>query len=526
MSTAQISAFSADLRRALLDFAWGEWAQLGVFAAVPPPSPWAQDPEALLLLTLEIARNDPRLFDEVLDWIIVNEPLLSVRRLRALAVDEEDQRLLDASLGFAARHRPRARLSPRRHEEPAELEALYHGLSLPVDDPDPAFADVGFLRPTSAPTMRSRAPDLGAPVNLAFRLRQLLGVGVRSEVVRTLLTIDAPRASASVLANATSFTRRNVQEALTALHLAGVVTIVSAGSDRRYALDREQWASLLGLDPDRLPAHRDWPQLSVALRRMLRWLESVDPASTDYLLGSSARALLTAVGDDLRYASVPASAAPTAADAVDALADAIQAATQLLQAPVAVDGETSVGPSSTMVVTHDAADDGWRWVMHAAGGKALARGPTTYATRAAAGGAASAFRDRLTSVRFDVHRTGETSFHWRARSTSGEIVAESAQSASTRAQAQRNADHVRASAIDPTRSHVSRRSDGWEVRTEGRQRASSVHPTQAAAVRAASALHGAGGGEVIVHRKDGTIRSSTTDGGAIRSATTGGGTSG
>lgn len=515
MSADQISALRTELNGALLDFAWGEWAQLGVFAAAGPPSPWAQDPEALLLLTLEVARNDPRLFDEVLDWIIVNEPLLSIRRLRALAVDDEDQRLLDAALGFAARHRPRARLSPRPRPAPTHLEGLYHGLSFPIDDPDPAFAEAGFLRPTASPTGKSRAPDLLAPVNLAFRLRQLLGVGVRSELVRTLLTIDAPRASAGVITNATAFTQRNVQETLTALHLAGVVTIVSAGSDRRYGLERERWAGLLGLESDGLPAHRDWPQLFRAVRRTLRWIESVDPASTDYLIGSGARALLATVSDDLRYAGVPAAATPTAADAVDALTDAIRAALQLLRPPAAVDGD-DVGPTSTVVVARDA-DAGWRWTMCGPGGAALAHGPTTYATRAAAEAAAAAFRDRLTSVRFDVYRTGESSFRWRARSTSGDIVAESGEAASTRAQAQRSADHVRASAVDPTRRHVSRRDDGWEVRIEGRSRASSIHPTQAAATEAARAMSVRGGGEVIVHGADGQIRSAGTRGGSSRS---------
>jgi hypothetical protein len=46
---------------------------------------WSQDIEALLLLTFEVARADPRLFDEVLDWLVTNEHLISVRRLRTLA---------------------------------------------------------------------------------------------------------------------------------------------------------------------------------------------------------------------------------------------------------------------------------------------------------------------------------------------------------------------------------------------------------------------------------------------------------
>src|SRR5205807_386201 len=80
---------------ALLSFAWDEWAQLGVLAIPQRSSPWAQDPEALLVFTFEIARDDPRLFDEVLDWLAVNDSLVSTRRLRALCEDATDTRLVD-----------------------------------------------------------------------------------------------------------------------------------------------------------------------------------------------------------------------------------------------------------------------------------------------------------------------------------------------------------------------------------------------------------------------------------------------
>src|SRR5438105_1946106 len=53
--------------------AWDQWSQLGVSAASPPQrEERAADPEALLLFTLELGRNDPRLFDEVLDWLALN----------------------------------------------------------------------------------------------------------------------------------------------------------------------------------------------------------------------------------------------------------------------------------------------------------------------------------------------------------------------------------------------------------------------------------------------------------------------
>jgi Zn-dependent peptidase ImmA (M78 family)/DNA-binding XRE family transcriptional regulator len=82
----------------------------------------------------------------------------------------------------------------------------------------------------------------------------------------------------------------------------------------------------------------------------------------------------------------------------------------------------------------------------------------------------------------------------------------------------RNLRHVHT--FDPTgdpmaaqRRHVTKRPDGnWQDKAEGAQRAGSLHPTQAAAEAAAKEVlrNRPSGGEVIVHRPDGTIRDSDT----------------
>lgn len=64
---------------------------MGVFATARRADRWAADPEALLLFTLEVARADARLFDEVLDWLALNERLVSVQRLRNLYRDDTDR---------------------------------------------------------------------------------------------------------------------------------------------------------------------------------------------------------------------------------------------------------------------------------------------------------------------------------------------------------------------------------------------------------------------------------------------------
>src|ERR1700678_1324721 len=72
-------------RQGSLDFAWRQWAQAGVAANIGGHDRWAIDPEALILFTIAVGQRDPRLFDEVLDWMAVNRQLLSMQRLRNLS---------------------------------------------------------------------------------------------------------------------------------------------------------------------------------------------------------------------------------------------------------------------------------------------------------------------------------------------------------------------------------------------------------------------------------------------------------
>ena len=80
-----ISEIRDEVSQGLLGFAWRQWAQVGVSATVEGADQWAVDPEALILFTIGIARRDPRLFDEMLDWMAFNHELLSTQRLRNLA---------------------------------------------------------------------------------------------------------------------------------------------------------------------------------------------------------------------------------------------------------------------------------------------------------------------------------------------------------------------------------------------------------------------------------------------------------
>lgn len=329
--------FSAEVSAALQALAWDQWAQLGVSGAIPSHREQrAADPEALLLFTLEVGRTNPRLFDEVLGWLALNEPLISVHRLRSLCANPTDRVLVDAVLDWVAgvrRRKPPTATASRSTR--AESELLFHSVPAPRGDLDLAFARHGLARTPLTPSGKSQPPRLTAPISFAFRLRRLLGVGVRAEVIRALLTIRAPRLSGSVIAASAGFEQRNVREGLLQLSEAAVIDVVRVADERHYSIAFQDWATLLRLgEASSLPFHHDWIPTYRALTQITRWLQqpSLEELSP-FLRASQARTLVDAISPDLQLAGVIETDAARGAAFWDAFVEITRRAIRAAQGP-------------------------------------------------------------------------------------------------------------------------------------------------------------------------------------------------
>jgi len=306
-SRMSVSETRARVCSFLLDFARDEWAQMGVFVATGRRDTWAQDPEALLLFSLEIGRDDARFFDELLDWLRANGDIVSGRRLVALARHDPALPIVGAAVEWAARHGSPLRLGSGLAGPPSEPVSLFRNAGVPGRS-DQIFLSHGLLKPPTSPSGKSEAPNLELPINLAFRLRRHFGVSARAEIVRFLLTTGVPNATALAISAAAASTKRNVSEALASLSAAGDVERSWVGNEARYGIDHERWAAFLGLDPDHIPGHRDWPQLLHALTEIRRWFARPDlDELSDYQRASEARRLLERLKPGLGHAGVPIS---------------------------------------------------------------------------------------------------------------------------------------------------------------------------------------------------------------------------
>jgi hypothetical protein len=115
---------------------------------------------------------------------------VSVQRLKNLCTDATDSALVGSALDWSLGARGRRRTSQGSMSE-AELVSLFLSFSHHFGDVDELFAAHGFARSPLRASGKSQPPRLLDPIGFSFRLRRLLGIGVRAEIVRTLLTVRA-----------------------------------------------------------------------------------------------------------------------------------------------------------------------------------------------------------------------------------------------------------------------------------------------------------------------------------------------
>jgi hypothetical protein len=302
-----ISELRSRVRSDLMGWAWDQWAQLGVSAPSGRADPWRP-----ILRRFCCSRSKSRAPTRVyltrcwIGWSSTSDWSASSECGTCAGMTSIAHLLRLPWRGPRNRVGRRGQLSARKRQvSPGRTEPLFREGSVIADRTDETFRAHGWLKPPTKRSGKSRPPNTLAPINLAFRLRQILGISARAEsrsisVDHRWIAGDGP-----VVTDSAGYAKRNVHEALTVLHDAGTVEAVRVGNEQRYEIDRARWAVLLGRLPEALPVHRDWPQLLAALRRLSRWLD--DPAhdsKSECMLASDARVLAEQIAPDPRYAHV------------------------------------------------------------------------------------------------------------------------------------------------------------------------------------------------------------------------------
>jgi predicted DNA-binding transcriptional regulator len=310
----------------ILNFLWRQWSALGVLGEARTHDPWILDPEPMLLFTLQMGRYEPRIFDEVMDWLVVNGSWIDIQRLRGILreKDETTKSLTGAMAAFLmkeADERKWKNLSQSCRSQvfngSSNSQPLFYeknGKPHPISNkPDPNFLSYGFNRPPLKVRRMTRQVPITSHNTLRFLLRALFGVGSRAECMVYLLTHDGGHPSE--VAKAIGISVRATQDALIELSRSGLVLTRVLGKRKiEYWISHERWWEFLSkasITEIEKPIWIDWIALFSALSRVWVLLNDIDKkGTTDYMRSSKLRDSLELVGNEFAKSGLDIPAIP------------------------------------------------------------------------------------------------------------------------------------------------------------------------------------------------------------------------
>jgi hypothetical protein len=307
-SLGDFNAFRAEFHDALQHLLWRQWTALGVSGHGGPWTRTPLDPEALILVTCTLARRDPRLFDAMLDWLLVNSQYVSVHRIqRMLAARAFGGGAVFAAVAATISEGDGAlkwrRSSRPRPDEPASsaepLFTMADGSPLPVvREPDARFLAHGFVRDRYEPRGTAGRFQPETPANLLLRLRALFGVNARCELMAYLLLNH--KGSPRAVARACGYYPATVAKALAEMADSGFLASRVEGRHRHYSLVPDAWRPLF-LREASPPTWIAWPTLFAGLERVWAFIEAPERSGQTPLAQASAlrRILRDGAADDL-----------------------------------------------------------------------------------------------------------------------------------------------------------------------------------------------------------------------------------
>lgn len=285
----------------VLDFLWRQWSALGVAGSARQEDSWAIDPEALIVFSLEFARYEPRLFDEILDWLVTNGKWIDIQRLRSIlkTKGEKIQRLASSAAAFISllpgsyQRKWRALSLFRKADSKTQIEPLFFTKTgepyLKSRTKSQVFTDYGFLRESFALRRMTKTTSISSSSNIRFLLRALFGIGSRSECILYLLTHEAGHPSE--IAKGIGISVRGTQDALIELAESSLILTRIKGKRKiEYWLSQKKWWEFLKNQPlsDTKPSlWVNWIAVFNALSGVWNVLKEIEaPETSDYMKSS------------------------------------------------------------------------------------------------------------------------------------------------------------------------------------------------------------------------------------------------
>ena len=260
-----LSSITESLLESVKQVVWQQWQALGAMVSSPRKARAIVDPEALVLLSLEIRDHERRLRDMLAWWAAVGAGLLSVQRIKNLAVEYPEPIHLRLS-EFA------------RLAQKAGGDFRWKSLAIPGTGQIPRME-----------RKRETQPELIEPAALILRLRMGIGVGIKADVLSFLLAIGGAWASVKDIAMATHYSNRAIRRAAEEL-LAAKLVHYKAETPAQYRVSPKPWMQLLQMK-EPLPNWRYWQAAFSFVAHLLECVEEEKFKEVSYLASTQARDL-------------------------------------------------------------------------------------------------------------------------------------------------------------------------------------------------------------------------------------------
>ena len=224
----------------IADLLWAMWGQLGISSVIKMEQEPLLDVEPLILLTAWFINQDLRLSEEVIRWCAGYAEWVSKTRLTSLyrSIDAHWQQHFDNL--SAAVYRANDNVKWPGYQALGKAAAP-HEVAHSASPAEPSLVFAAANGPPLTPFQNRLS--FHRPGNLRFRLRALVGVGTRADVLTHL--IFSAMAKGSDLAYL-GYSKPAIAQALSSLEQGGFLVQKQEANAYTYAVcNRQHWESIL-----------------------------------------------------------------------------------------------------------------------------------------------------------------------------------------------------------------------------------------------------------------------------------------
>jgi len=282
--------FRESILNNIIELLWSQWNSIGLPGTMKSQNNFNVDPEAMIAFSLNICRFEPRLFDEIINWMDNNGSLINIQRLRNI-INKENFKSIEIIQPIARILTQRKKnnkwknLFGESNTENNKLKSVFRKIS-GEDYPkfgkmDSTFEKYGYYRGE----INYRNLSVGIPIKnweaLIFKIRMLFGVNARAEIINYFMVGD--ESHPTELANEIYFHQKTVQDALVDMYKSGLILMNKYGREKKYYIDKHHWYNFFNYN-NQQEYWINWVKIYKAIEILIEFLYSYDISEDKHIV--------------------------------------------------------------------------------------------------------------------------------------------------------------------------------------------------------------------------------------------------